>query len=163
MTQGIGEKPNDLLELWGKNIQRIQTANHESANWFSRLHLLMGVPTVLITATVGVSAVTEGLKSYPVLLIGLSVLATVMSSLQAFLNYGDRAAKHGNAGTEYGCLKRRLQEFRAFDPKDELEVQTFVKELRESFDSLSRATPQIPTHIWDRMLTKFPPQRTANG
>lgn len=154
----LDERKRDLLELWGKNIQRVQTANHEAENWFSRLHLLIGIPAVLVTASISVGAFTDLLQQDKWILAILGLLATALTSLQAFLNFGDRAAKHGNAAIEYACLKRRLQEFKAFDPASETEVQAFVQELRESFDSLSRATPHTPQHIWRKMLKKFPPR-----
>lgn len=154
--------PDEVLELWAKNIGRVQSANHEAANQFNRIHISLGIPTILITGFVGAAAVTKWLEGYPsIILVVMSVLATALTSLQAFLNVGDRAAKHAQAANEYGCLKRRIQEFRSFRPEEEGALRAFMEEIRGRFDDLSRATPQIPTGVWKKALKAFPPSNMA--
>jgi hypothetical protein len=71
------------------------------------------------------------------------------------LGLRDRSAKHENVATECGCLKRRVQQELAGDlcSKD---VEGMLTEIRESFDGLSRATPQVAACIWEAALRKVP-------
>jgi guanylate kinase len=146
----------EMLRIWHDNIKRIQIANADAASFFSRGNLLLGIPTIIVTATVGASAVTEILKDHKVILALLGLLATILAGLQAFLNFGDRSAKHKNTANEYGCLKRNVQKFLALPPSSDYVFEQKLDEVQKTYDDLMRISPHVPIWIWRRAMQDIP-------
>ena len=145
-----------MLRIWHDNIKRIQIANADAANFFSRGNLLLGIPTIIVIATVCASAITDVLVDHKWALALLGLLATILAGLQAFLNFGDRSAKHANAANEYGCLKRRVQQFLALPPSSDDAFEQSLDEIRKTFDDLMRITPHVPNYIWRNTFQDIP-------
>ncbi len=145
-----------MLRIWHDNIKRIQMANANAAIFFSRGNLLLGIPTIIVTATLSASAVTDVLKDHNWALALLGVIATILTGLQAFLKLGDRSAKHANAANEYGCLKRRVQQFLALPTSADDAFEQILNEIRKTFDVLMRVTPHVPIRIWRRAMQDIP-------
>ncbi len=146
-----------MLRIWHDNIKRVQTANANAANFFSRGNLWLGIPTIILTATVTVTAVTDVLKDYKWALAILGGFATILTLLHAFLRFSERSAKHMSAANEYGCLKRHIQQSLALPPSSDTKFEETVDEFRETFDRLMRTAPHVPIRIWRKAMRSVPP------
>ncbi len=86
-------EPKLLLDQWRLGLRISHRAHHEAAKYYQRLHLIFGVPTVVISAllstTVFATLEHSSVTSIKYILSILSVVMVVMSSLQAFLRYAE--------------------------------------------------------------------------
>lgn len=74
------------------------------ATVWRRIHLLLGVPSAILAALAGVSA----LKSYPALAASLAMTSAVLTALLTFLDPKKNASAHHNAGVSCSSLRGEL-------------------------------------------------------
>lgn len=147
-----------LLMRWKNNCLRSQIANYDAANTFSRRNYWLGVPTIAITAVVG-TAVFSSLKDsaadpLAVMFVGgISILASVLTSLQTFFHWGELAAAFRSTASAYGALKREIDEMLALEADVDARK---LSAIRETLDTLSREGPEVPRRIWERALKTIP-------
>ena len=142
-----------LASIWHQRTVVTQNLHYRAAMYFQKRNLLLGAPVIVLTAVVGTS-VFAALKQQPEFIIQvaigvLSITATVLSSLQTFLAYGDRAEKHRLAGARYGAVGRKLESMLASEiaPGE-------MKEVRESLDSLALECPHLPDILFRKEKEK---------
>ena len=86
--------------------KRSQIANYAAVNRFSAINYCLGVPAVIASAAVGTAvfgSLNENLEVWARILVGVtSFAAAVLTSLQTFLKFDERASKHRSAAAEYG-------------------------------------------------------------
>lgn len=134
-----------VLDEWYLRVCVTQRAHYLSADHFSKRKYWLGIPAVVLATLVGTSVfATLSNKPEPWLqiLLGLaSVAAALLTSLQTFLGYSERAEKHRLAGAKYGALGRELEELLAA-------VTTLstdqTKRVRERLDVLAMESPNNP-------------------
>jgi hypothetical protein len=141
----------DLLSIWMCRARDSKVAHYEMANRLGRRGQWLGLPVMLITVIVGTSAFAsiadQAVSIAAKLTIGLlSVLATILSSLQTFFKFSERAEKHRRCGAQYGAIERELEALFAengatFDP-------LYVASLREKLDRLAEDAPHVPWQVF---------------
>ena len=154
---------NDNLEMlmrWRRNCLRSQIANYSSANRFAKRNYFLGIPTVILSASVATSvfaALNQQIELCIQIVVGLvSVLAAVLAALQTFLKLDDLAAKHRSTAAEYGSVKRQLdQEIAKLGTGDSVLEQT-INNIRERMDTLSKEGPIVPRDIWKKARDAAP-------
>jgi hypothetical protein len=90
-----------------------------------------------------------------------SVLVAILTGIQTFLRYAERAEKHRLAGVRYGSIKREIEQKLAFAPKNSEELLPYIDALRIRWDQLNEECPTIPKRIWDRVSTQIKEARTS--
>jgi hypothetical protein len=140
---------SDLLNEWYRRVAVTQYAHYLSANQYGALKLCLGVPAIFLAAVVGTS-VFATIEKQPDLWIrvcvGLaSVGAAVLTSLQTFLGYAERAEKHRVAGAKYGALGRELEQLRTSKQEHPPEA---IADLRRRIDDLAIEAPNNPLRIY---------------
>ena len=138
--------PRELLERWYLTIRRTELEHALAARFYEKMNWKLGVPVVILTAIVGAS-VFATLEKTDLLWLKvatglLSVLAVVLSSLQTFLGFGERAAAHKAAADRFGQLAREAQQGIVIGVPD-TQMQVFLKDLRESWDAITQAAPSL--------------------
>src|SRR5687768_488725 len=88
----------DLLKQWQKRICRMQFEHDLESRYYEKLNWKLGIPVVVLSAMVGAS-IFGTLQQTALLWLKittgfLSVVTVVLSSLQTFLGFGNRAAGH---------------------------------------------------------------------
>ena len=76
----------------------------------------------------------------------LSVLAVVLSSLQAALRLAERSERHKTAAVQLGEVRRELEQQLVFQHRDE----PTLEKLRKRWDSADRQAPTVPSRIFNR-------------
>ncbi len=159
-----GVKPRDILELWHENSRRVLEAHYSSAAHFGRLNLLLGLPTVIVATVVGATVLVtlnQRIATAWVVAIGLaSVLAAVLSALQTFLQFADRAARHRASGVIYGSIKREIEEILATHAEVRPED---LSRIRGRMDGAASEAPSPPRKVWQDALRTFPARRVKRG
>jgi len=92
----------ELLYRWQQTIRRLQLEHELASRYYEKLNWKLGVPVVVLTVIVGAS-IFGTLQSTELLGLKittgfLSLTTVVLSSLQTFLGFGDRAAGHKSRG-----------------------------------------------------------------
>ena len=123
--------------------------------YFSRRHWFLGGFTVVLAAAVGTSVFATLTKQANLLVLtgALSVLVTIISALQTFLSYGERADKHRGAGARYGVVGRELELILAKPQFD----STALARVKERLDALAQECPHIPDAV-NKRVKRNPPQ-----
>lgn len=140
----------EVLNDWYQRAKTIQVAHYLSAAYFGKRKYWLGVPAVLLSTLVG-TTVFASLQEKPEIwlqiIVGLaSVAAAILTSLQTFLGYTERAEKHRIAGAKYGAIGRELEILRTL-PDVSLED---VHDIRQRLDSLAEESPNNPLSIYNK-------------
>jgi hypothetical protein len=142
---------DSLLLKWIRRARESQMSHYDMANLLGRRNRGLGVSVIAITSLIGTGAflsmIATGVSPWVRIMIGLvSVLASVMASLQTFLRYAERAEQHRAAGARYGAIRRRLEAIYARAPESRA-AHDFV-EIREELDRLAQEVPNVPTAVF---------------
>jgi hypothetical protein len=151
-------KPNELIEEWHAGIRINVLAHYECSKLFDRYHRLLGYPTVILSALAGTAFVSSLTDSNVWWARGVAILlslaVTVFASLQTFLRFSERAEKHKAAATEFGKLRRELEQIIAFVPADGNVATGEMSFVRAKWGELSTHAPAIPNQVYTRMFLK---------
>lgn len=132
------------------------TAHFKLANSFLQRHTRLGMPVVGLSAfaaTATFAKLVESTSIYIVLGTGaLSILATVLSSLQTFLNLSDLSTKHHRAAVAYEAVLRKIDLFELkYDNRpDSPEAQTALEQIAEKLNQTVAAAPTIPYALYKK-------------
>lgn len=160
-------KPMELIEEWHAGIRISVLAHYECAKLFESYHRSLGYPTVILSAMAGttfVSTLNESNAEWARgIAIALSVIVTVLASLQTFLRYAERAEKHKSAATEFGKLRRQLEQMVAFVPDGGTLTRSDMEFVRRKWGELSTHAPAIPNKVYTRMFHKVWHKKVVAG
>lgn len=114
----------------------------ESARLWSRWNLGIGVPSVLLAATAGVSA----LQHNPLIAAALAAMSAAATAILTLLKPAERASSHQKAGALYSSARNRARFFKDVELKGGQRNQALrkkLKELTEERNALNEASPEI--------------------
>lgn len=124
----------ELLEQIRREASRIEEdALHSSKGHFeaeriaSGRHLLIGIPTTVLAATIGVIAKVE----CEAVTVGLTAAVAVGSALITFLDPKARAAQHFAAGTQFNALRSEARMFREIECRASVPLESLKKRIGE--------------------------------
>jgi hypothetical protein len=151
MTKVPPISTEQLLDDWYRRARESQFAHYNAAYPLASANYRLGLPVIVLSTFVATSvfATLESSTAlgYRIAVGIISVSAAVLSALQTFLRFEERAEKHRTAGGQYGALRRELEAARAagapYDP-------ALIARVREQFDSIANQAPEIPPRIWSR-------------
>lgn len=141
----------ELLQRWQKTIRQLQLEHELASRYYEKLNLKLGIPTVALTAIVGASIFgtiqKSALPEKAALWVGvtagfLSLASLVLSSLQTFLGFGNRASGHKAAADRLGELAKEAQEVLVFGLPD-AEFKNFITDFRTRWDAAAREAPML--------------------
>ena len=146
----------DLLRHWRFRVHRVQTGHYEAGRRYDRLHLLLGIPAIIISAIVGTavfaSLATDKHNPVVTILVGLlSVAAAVLASLQTFLKYSELAERHKLAGARFADLKHKIELIAVFQPADVDALKSQLAEVEGRWETVREESPNIPAKVWKRI------------
>jgi hypothetical protein len=98
----------DRLE---EDVLYSEKAHFGMSTVWSRVHLFLGIPSVIAAAGSGVAA----MKTNPLLALGLGTTSAVLTALLTFLEPKGVAGTHHTAGVAYGSLRGELRRLRLID------------------------------------------------
>jgi hypothetical protein len=153
-----------LLEQW-LNAARIAHIGHSrAAAQYSRMHLYIGLPVTVLAAAVGSSvfaSVSTTEVWWAVSVTGVaSIAAAILSALQTFLNYSERAAVHAAAAAKFGALRRRIEVI-IVSPFDQSRLVQEVQAVEEHWKTIDEGAPVLAQRYHDLALKIVAPRRAA--
>ena len=115
----------------------------EASSWWKNVNLWIGIPTAIMSAIAGFSALSE----YSYILAGvLAILATALTALSTFLNPNQKSNTHLNAGNNYLALRNRARIYKNVDCKVEKDIEILAQglhQLANERDNLNKNSPQV--------------------
>jgi hypothetical protein len=141
----------ELLADWHRRARESQFAHYEASKPLSKANYFFGVPVVVLSTFVGTSVFAtlekESAIEFRITVGCISVLAAVLSSLQTFLRFTERAEKHRAVGGRYGAIRRDIEVLQAsagpWDPKR-------IDAIKDKIDAISTEAPELNERIWKR-------------
>jgi hypothetical protein len=131
---------------------RVAVRCHSSAATFwNRVYYLLGLPTAVLAALSGISALSE----QPLLAAGLAIGATIFAATNTFLNAGQLATAHAKKRSEYEQLKNEIRHFRSITLATQRSEREVVRELarhNKTRDVLNLESPQVSLRAHERAL-----------
>jgi hypothetical protein len=112
------------------------------ATIWRRLHLWLGIPSALLAALAGVSA----LNSHPGVAACLAVGSVILTSLMTFLQPERAATQHHQAGILYSDLRGKFRRLRLIDASDGADAADLKKKL-ESYAASKTEVMKASPHI----------------
>lgn len=126
----------------GEDSLHSAKSHFASAEHWGWLHLAVGIPTTLVAAVAGVSA----LNDYPKLGGILAIAVAALSALATFLNPSGRQNAHLLAGNQYQALRNAARifcEIDLADPDEESKWRQTLGKLADRRDELNMSSPQV--------------------
>jgi hypothetical protein len=150
MSDPLREKLSAEVSRVEEDALYSSKGHFEAAALWSDIHLWLGVPTALLAAAGGISALKE--QTLAAGIIGGTVAA--LTAVATFLNPSGKSNTHHLAGTRFSALKNQARILREIDiPATQSELAalvTSVKELANRRDELNEASPQPPRWAFKR-------------
>ena len=148
-----------LLDSWRERVRTYQKAHYDAAERLRRRNYLFGVPIIALSAIVGTSVfatISEGLSLWSRIVVGLvSISVAVLSALQTFFRFAERAEQHREAAMKYGAINRELERMRTFPPVGAEAAQGATMQIEEKLNELAQHTPAIPLALLSQTRDKL--------
>lgn len=116
--------------------------------------MMIGIPVIVLTGIVGTSAfvtlqqsteISTGLK---IAVGGISILAAILSSLQTFFKFGEKAGKHKTASVAFAELRKDVEQVSTFGHDGNLEQ--FMADVNARWGAASKEAPDLPPDLVER-------------
>jgi hypothetical protein len=121
----------------------------------------LGVPVVVLTSVVGTSLFATLSRSSsntsPLLratLAVISVAAAVLSALQTFFKFGERAEKHAVAADWFAAVRRELEQYSSIRPGNRPSAEV-LGDLRKEINKISQNSPALGERVWHRFAVRY--------
>jgi hypothetical protein len=140
---------SDLLLIWLKRIRENQHAHYRAEVLYDKLHFLIGIPAAALATIVGTSVFATlnsavGIE-FKILTGCVSLAAAVLSGIQTFLRFSDRAERHRRSGKQYASIRRQIEHCLCAGNSIGAEE---VKAIRARYDAVAAQAPYIPNQVW---------------
>ncbi|MFH1769638.1 MAG: SLATT domain-containing protein [Parcubacteria group bacterium] len=116
-----------------------------AAQSWTNLHLWIGIPTSIMAAIAGASALSQ-FDNHQIVAGILAILVAALSAVATFINPNEKSSNHHSAGNSYNSLKNRARIFREIDIdlKTSEDLLKKLKTLNAERDEMNDKSPQIP-------------------
>ena len=156
---------NLIRQRYGE-VYRNEQARYQCAKVYRRFHYWLGIPTVIITAAVSSSLfyLLEGSATprQKLILAAISAVATILVSVQTFLEPSKLAEKNVDCGRGLYGLRMRLENFAAtLESVQEEEAERFLAQTSDEMEKISAGVPEIPARIWKKYCEAEAPPNNA--
>ncbi|HEX8556181.1 MAG TPA: SLATT domain-containing protein [Sphingomonas sp.] len=119
---------------------------------WSRYHLWLGVPSVILSALAG----TAFFKGQPEIAGAMSSVVTILTALMTFLKPSERASSHKSSGDQYLTLRndaRVLRTIKLDVACDDTAAVANLDEITKRRNELNQASAQVSRKDFERART----------
>ncbi len=104
--------------------------HYEAAGYWTRFHLMIGIPTVVLSAIAGASALAQ-FDNHSIIAGFLAIIVAALTAVATFLNPNEKANSHQNVGNKYNALRNKVRVFCNVDSSVENSEQELIRQLKE--------------------------------
>lgn len=159
------DEQKKLFDIWKSDLQLITWSHYEAASKMDAKNYILGVFVIALTAIVGTSVfatLAEEPHFWAKIIVGLiSLLATILSAMQTFLRFSERAQIHRKSGAKFGSLLAEIEQINAFSFEDNKKIKEWCSEFRKRWDHLGLESPTVPPSIWRKNRKKIKKQENT--
>ena len=146
-----------LLDNWHKRVYAAQSAHYAAADRFRFLNYLIGIPAIAFSSIVG-TAIFIGLqenepKTFAV--ASISIVAAVLSGLQTFLRFPERASQHATAADWYSAIRRDLEQTLHLPVQARGDSKACLDRIRKDMNRVAQDAPELNVRLWKREAKRF--------
>lgn len=141
-----------LVQTWREGALKASSRHSNACDRFTALDSGLAVGSAILAAIAGASIVASLGSTTPSIKIGAgvaSLIAAVLSGIQATMKWGARSERHRVAARAYGAIARQAEELADLPPSD-AEITTRIDALRKALDDAGANAPNVPGDIWRR-------------
>jgi hypothetical protein len=155
------EHAEALLRDWRNRLAAAVEAHYKRASRLRRRNLWLGVPTVILSSSVGTALFAslshrEAVSNSTKMALGaVSTLAAILAAMQTFLRFGERAEKHVVAGDWYAAIRRDVDQLLALSPDDRGRPKECFDRIRKEMAKVGQQSPEIGDRLWTVMAKKY--------
>jgi len=153
-TSSLQQPPSPafLLKTWYDRLTWAQIAHFDAAMRFGGRNIQMGLPAIILSTIVGTSVFAslnnDTIPQWAKITVGvISVAAAVLTALQTFLGFSERAEKHRVTAVRYGAVGRQIEQFLETGSSGEESTERLIDQIRESLNRLAEESPVLPPDI----------------
>lgn len=137
---------DELLQEWWRRTFVSLVAHNCAEVRLRRIDRTLGSSAIALIIAVGGVALGFGVTSVPAkLIVALATLvASVLSFLQAYLGYGEAAAQHRMAARNQAALHRLIEHTLADPPAGARSLALRIEEIERWWNLSAAGTPNVP-------------------
>jgi hypothetical protein len=157
-----------VLDEWRRRAWAAQTAHYQKATRLRSQHVWLGVPVVIFSTVVGTSlfaTLSEDELGLTLRIIvgSVSVGAAVLSAIQTFFGFAQRADRHVLAADWYAAIRRRIEQVLALPRRGRGDARKTLDEFRKELNAVGSQFPQIGQRDWARIAKEFAIEEPPGG
>jgi hypothetical protein len=156
----VTDQQRELLATWKGGLHRSLHGHYEAAKVAERKHYYLGVPAAVLSGIVGASvfaAINSTPEVWAIIVVGsISILSSILISLQTFLRFDERAESHRKCGVRYGSLDKEIAHVLVAPPMDDKKFDLWMATFRERWDELAAESPTIPNKVAEFVERRYP-------
>lgn len=145
-----------VLDDWHRSLIILHRAHWEAASYFEDRNFWLGLAAAVASAVAG-TTVFATLEGSPSVLVrsavgAFSIVAAMLSAIQAFLRSSEVAARHKAAGVKFGQLRREIEQAQLVGlPTETSEKEAALKDFRARWDETESSVAPVPSAIFKRV------------
>lgn len=150
-----------MLAKWCDEAKCFEWMHTEGFSYFDKRARGLAIASNVLTAISGVSNIMAGGVSVNGFQLSwafgtLSVVISITNMLQEKLGYATKSVEHNHYATQWGAIRRKIEEQVYIPPESRKDCGTFLKYLRADINQVSvDGNSMIPDFIRDACNQKF--------
>lgn len=123
-----------------------------AAQFWTNLHYWLGIPTAILAAISGASALSK-FDNHNIVAGALAIIVTALVAVSTFLDPNEKTSLHRSAGNQYNSLRNKFRVFYEIKTSLNADRETLLERLNElskQRDELNQKSPQIPHWAYKR-------------
>lgn len=151
----------NMLASWCDEAKCFEWMHTEAFSFFDKRARALTIASNVLTAISGISNIMAGGSSVNGFQLSwvfgtLSVVISITNMLQEKLGYVTKSVEHNHYATQWGSIRRKIEEQLSIPPESRKDCPTFLKYLRVDINQVSiDGNSMIPERIRDECHEKF--------
>ena len=161
------DQVEELLVDWRQRVYAAQSAHYAATDHYRRLNYLIGVPAIIFSSVVG-TAIFASLNEHAadqnkIIVAIISIAAAVLSALQTFLRFSERATQHATAADWYSAIRRDIEQTLHLAVGSRGSPKDCLDRIRKEINRVGQNAPELKVSLWQREAKRFGVKEVLNG
>jgi hypothetical protein len=148
------EERLDLLKKWLNGITTAHVAYSKLTAEYKQRSRMLGLIVTIISTIIGTSIFASLNVSNNQIILAVvgtvSLLASILSGVNTFLNYGELASTYSDASSKWGELRRHVEEV-SVTINDLHALDAAIQDIETKWNTLTKTTPPIPEKTYTKV------------
>lgn len=150
-----------MLASWCDESKCFEWMHTEAYSFFDKRSRILTIASNVLTAFSGISNIMAGgttINGFQLSWVfgSLSIVISITNMLQEKLGYLTKSVEHNHYATQWGAIRRKIEEQLSIPPESRKDCATFLKYLRVDINQVSvDGNSMIPERIRDECHEKF--------